>query len=180
MPEITEQLEPDNLPEVKTSRSRSAFVNDEYVQVSKIYIDEMNQLAQTSQSAHRVLWTLIKEMDTHNAVMISHDSLSKLTKLSEATIKRAIVLLRAERWLEVLKIGTANVYRVNSKLVWRPRDEGQWMAIDARIVMNLAEQDDFTRNALPNSHTRHIPFVEVDDGVADYIPVQNTKKQLER
>ncbi len=40
--------------------------SDGFIKVSKIYIDEMNDLAQQSPSAHRVLWTLIKEMKAQN------------------------------------------------------------------------------------------------------------------
>lgn len=75
-------------------RLKVGAVNAGFIQVSRAYINKMNDLAQHAPSAHRVLWTLIKEMDKQNAVMISQDSLCKLTKLSSATIKRSVALLR--------------------------------------------------------------------------------------
>lgn len=138
------------------------LANTGYVQVSKIYIDEMNQLAHYAPSAHRVLWTLIGEMDKENAVMLSVDSLCKLTKLGSATIKRAVALLREQQWLDVFKIGTSNVYRVNSALVWHERADSKWASFSARVLVNFDEQDETARK-LVGSRTRHIPFVEKDD-----------------
>jgi hypothetical protein len=142
--------------------SMIAPTNSGFVQVSKIYIDEMNQLAHYAPSAHRVLWTLIKEMDKQNAVMLSVDSLCRLTKLGPATIKRAVALLREQQWMDVYKIGTSNVYRVNSALVWQARADGKWASFNARIVLNFEEQDATTKK-LNGAATRHIPFVQKDD-----------------
>lgn len=145
------------------ARLKTGAVNAGFIQVSKVYIDEMNDLAQHAQSAHRVLWTLIKEMNKQNAVMISQDSLCKLTKLSPATIKRSVALLREQQWLEVLKMGTTNIYRVNSNVVWQDRADGRWASFNARVILNFDEQDSVTK-ATPSVKTRHIPFVEADDG----------------
>lgn len=124
----------------------------------------MNDLAQHAPSAHRVLWTLIKEMNKQNAVMISQDSLCRLTRLSSATVKRSVALLREQQWLQVLKMGTANIYRVNSSVVWQDRADGRWASFNAHVILNFDEQDNITK-AMPNVRTRHIPFVEADDGI---------------
>jgi hypothetical protein len=153
------------------TRLKSGAVNAGFIQVSKVYIDEMNDLAQHAASAHRVLWTLIKEMNKQNAVMISQDSLCKLTKLSSATVKRAVALLREQQWLEVLKMGTANIYRVNSNVVWQDRADGRWASFNAHVILNFDEQDGVTK-ASPSVRTRHIPFVEADDEV---VAVSKTK-----
>ena len=146
------------------ARLKTGAVNAGFIQVSKVYIDEMNDLAQHAPSAHRVLWTLIKEMNKQNAVMISQDSLCRLTRLSSATVKRSVALLREQQWLEVLKMGTANIYRVNSSVVWQDRADGRWASFNAHVILNFDEQDTITK-AMPNVRTRHIPFVEADDGV---------------
>ena len=146
-------------------RLKAGAVNAGFIQVSKLYIDEMNDLAQHAPSAHRVLWTLIKEMNKQNAVMISQNSLCKLTRLSSATVKRSVALLRDQQWLEVLKMGTANIYRVNSNVVWQDRADGRWASFNAHVILNFDEQDSVTK-ASPSVRTRHIPFVEADDEVA--------------
>lgn len=136
--------------------------NAGFVQVSKAYIDEMNSLAQHDRSAHHILWTLIKLMNKQNAVMISQESLAQLTKFSRPTIKRAVAQLRAQQWLEVLKMGTANIYRVNAEVVWQDKAGGKWAAFNARVIVSFAEQDAITHQ-MPSVRTRHIPFVLADD-----------------
>jgi Fe2+ or Zn2+ uptake regulation protein len=143
-------------------RLKYGAVNAGFIQVSKMYIAEMKDLAQHAPSAHTVLWTLVQEMNKQNAVMISQDSLAKLTKLSIPTVKRAVAMLREQQWLEVLKVGTANVYRVNSEVFWQDRADGRWTSFQAQVVANFDEQDEVTKK-MPSVRTRHIPLVEADD-----------------
>ena len=147
------------------ARLKNGAVNAGFVQVSKVYIDEMNDLVRNAPSANVVLWTLIQQMNKQNSVMISQESLCVLTNLSRATVKRSVALLREQQWLDVKKLGTANIYRVNSNLVWQDRADGRWASFTANIVLNFDEQDQITK-ALPNLRTRHIPFVEADDEIA--------------
>lgn len=145
------------------ARVRAGAVNSNFVQVSKIYIDEMNSLAQYAPSAHLLLWTMVKQMDKKNALMISQESLCKLTRLSAATVKRAVALLREQQWIDVFKVGTSNVYRVNSTVVWQDRADGKWATFSANVVLNFDEQDGITKALTAPIRTRHIPFVEADD-----------------
>lgn len=145
-------------------RMKHGAVNAGFVQVSKMYIAEMKELGRYAQSASQILWTLIEEMNKQNSVMISVPSLSLLTNMSQSSVKRALSLLREQQWIEVLKIGTSNVYRVNSQVVWQDRADGKWASFDARLVVNWDEQDAATKRA-PSVRTRHIPLVEADDAV---------------
>lgn len=148
-------------------RPQRGAVNAGFVQVSKMYIAEMNQLAKHAPTAHTLLWMLVQEMNKQNSVMISVPSMAKILGMSPATVKRAISLLREQQWLEVLKIGTGNVYRVNSSVFWQDRADGKWASFDARVVVNWDEQDDTTR-LNPPVKTRHIPLVEADDSDPEY------------
>ena len=146
------------------ARLKHGATNAGFIQVSKMYIAETIGLANQSPSAHSVLWTLVQQMDKQNSVMISQESLCKLTKLSSATIKRAVALLREQQWIDVLKMGTANVYRVNSTVFWQDRADGRWASFSANIILNFDEQDEQTKR-MPTVRTRHIPVVEADDMV---------------
>lgn len=73
--------------------------------------------------------------------------------------------------LDALKIGTNNVYRVNSALAWQDRAEVKWAAFNARLVVNFEEQDSINKR-LVRERIRHIPFVQKDD--ADFAPVLGT------
>lgn len=156
--------------ERELARVKHGAVNSNFVQVSKVYIAEMKELARNAPSAHTVLWTLVQEMNKQNSIMISVPSLAKLTNMSPATIKRAIQLLRDQLWVEVLKIGTSNVYRVNASVVWQDRADSKWAAFDARLVVNFDEQDEKTKRT-PRISTKHIPLVLADDlSTLDAVP----------
>lgn len=148
--------------ERELARMKTGAVNAGFVQVSKMYISEMKDLARHAPAAHTVLWTLIQEMNKQNSIMISIPSIAKLTHMSAPTVKRAIALLREQQWMEVLKIGTSNVYRVNASVVWQDRADGKWAAFDTRLVVNFDEQDEITKNR-DRVFTRHIPLVQMDD-----------------
>lgn len=141
---------------------RDEIMRAGYLQVSKLYIEEVTAMASRAPSASLVFWTLVKLMSKQNAVMISQDSLAKLCKMSMPTVKRAVSLLRKEQWMEVHKIGTQNVYRVNSSVIWQDKLDGKWTAYNARLVINFDEQDELTKTMGP-VRTRHIPLVEADD-----------------
>lgn len=76
-----------------------------------------------------------------------------------------------DRLLDALKIGTSNVYHVNSALVWQDRAQVKWAAFNARLVVNFEEQDSINKR-LARERIRHIPFVQKDD--ADFAPVPGT------
>jgi len=116
-------------------------------------------------------------MNKQNSVMISQDSLCSLTKLSIATVKRAVALLREQKWLDVVKVGTANLYRVNSNVVWQDREDGCWASFFAVVVANFNEQDEMTKCRL-KVRTRHIPFVEADDEINDRSNTVRTELNL--
>jgi hypothetical protein len=146
------------------ARLKAGATNSNFVQVSKEYIDAMNGLAEHSYAAHKTLWTIIKAMDKMNSLMISQESLGVLAGFSVPTIKRAVAVLRKEQWLEVLKVGTANLYRVNSEVVWQSRADGKWAAYQAKVIVNYKEQDAETKSKKVLK-TRHIPMVEARDDV---------------
>jgi hypothetical protein len=146
------------------ARLKSGAVNYGFVQVSRKHIDDLNQLALKSPKAHFVLWKLVQAMNKQNAVMVSQESLQKLTSLSRPTVQRAISVLREQQWLEVLKVGTGNVYRVNSSVFWQTRADGRWASFSAEVLVNFDEQDETTK-ATPQPKLRHVPFVEVHEDV---------------
>lgn len=148
----------------EVARLKSGAINAGFVQVSRKNIDSLNTLALHSPKAHFVLWKLVQAMNKQNAIMVSQDSLQKLTGLSRATVQRAIALLREQQWLEVLKVGTANIYRVNSSVFWQNRVDGKWASFSAEVLITLAEQDAMTK-ARPSPKLRHVPFVELHEDV---------------
>lgn len=145
------------------ARVKYGAVNSDFVQLSKIYMDETVSLANHAPAAFMVLMTLVKQMNKANSVMISNESLERICGVSNSTIKRAIKILREQQWIDVLKVGTSNVYRVNSNVFWQDRADGKWASFQAQVVLNFDEQDETTKKKPVKSWTRHIPLVEADD-----------------
>ncbi|MFM0334758.1 helix-turn-helix domain-containing protein [Paraburkholderia strydomiana] len=144
------------------ARLKRGAVNQGFVQVSRKYLDELDELAFQSPAARKLLTSLVKAMNKQNAVMVSQESLAKLTGLSKPTIKRSVALLREQQWIDVLKVGTANVYRVNSGVFWTARADGRWASFSAEVLLNFDEQDEQTK-AQPKTKLRHIPFVQAEE-----------------
>jgi len=145
------------------ARVKHGAVNSDFVQLSKIYMDETVSLANHAPAAFTVLMTLVKQMNKANSVMISNESLERICGVSNSTIKRAIKILREQQWIDVLKVGTSNVYRVNSNVFWQDRADGKWASFQAQVVLNFDEQDETTKKKPVKSWTRHIPLVEATD-----------------
>lgn len=139
--------------------------NQGFVQVSRKYLDDLDELAFRSPAARKLLTTLVKTMNRQNAVMVSQASLVKLTGLSSPTIKRSVALLREQQWIEVLKVGTSNVYRINSSVFWTARADGRWASFAAEVIVNFDEQDEITKAAPANPRLRHIPVLTADEDV---------------
>lgn len=146
------------------AKLKRGAVNQGFVQVSRKYLDELDQLAFHSPAARKLLTSLVKAMNKQNAVMVSQESLVKLTGLSKPTVKRAVALLREQNWIEIVKVGTANVYRVNSGVFWTARADGRWASFSAEVIANFEEQDKVTK-ATPTPKLRHIPYVQPDEDV---------------
>ena len=119
--------------------------NSGFVQVSKAYLDTLDGLYEQSPSAGKVLVKMVKVMNKQNALLISQQSLCKLCGISLPTVKRAITVLRQQNWVEVIKVGQANVYRVNSNVFWQARADGKWASFSAEVLVDWDEQDSKTK-----------------------------------
>lgn len=146
------------------ARLKHGAINQDFVQVSRKHIDALNELAMLSPKAHYLLWCLVKAMDKQNALLTSQESLIKITNLTRPTLQRAISLLREQRWIEVLKVGTTNVYRVNSSVFWKARADGKWASFSAEVLINFDEQDEITK-ADPSPKLREVPLLRSNEDV---------------
>ena len=79
-----------------------------------------------------------------------------------------MALLREQQWIDVLKVGTSNVYRINSGVFWTARADGRWASFAAEVVLNFDEQDEVTKAAPinpPKTSLRHIPVLSAHEEV---------------
>ncbi|MES6198663.1 hypothetical protein U6J55_12350, partial [Cutibacterium acnes] len=122
--------------------------NMDFVQVSRAELRAIADLGAKSALALDLLMVLAQSMDKQNAVMISFKAMQQILGKSRPTLDRAVRLLREDNWIQVVKVGTANAYVLNSAVFWTDRGDKRHMAsFKAQIVTTLDEQDkDFRAN----------------------------------
>lgn len=116
-----------------------------WVQTERKAHEAWAQLVRTNQRAAALLHVLVANMDQQAAVVASRATLARLVGYSEATVKRAVADLRAERWIEVVQLGGkggVNAYVVNSRVAWATnRDMIVRAMFTARVLASADEQD---------------------------------------
>lgn len=143
---------------------RQGKTNKGFVQVSKKDIDALAVLSLEAPKAHFVLWKIVGAMNLENALLVSQDTLKKLTGLSRPTLQRAVATLRDRKWIAVTKVGTTNVYHVNSSVFWQARAQGKFATFSAQVLADWDEQDEVTK-ADPTPTLRHMPTIHAGEEV---------------
>lgn len=114
--------------------------NSNFVQITKPNMKDLRQLARASVPAFEVISIMVEKMNRMNAIIISQQTLSKLTGYSLVTIKRATAYLEEHRWLQIIKLGTANAYVINSAVFWTSTKQGRFAAFHAQVITSEEEQ----------------------------------------
>lgn len=106
-------------------------------------------LMKESSDAYCVMDFLASNMDRYNAVICSYKVLQEKLGYSQATIARAIKLLKEHNYLSVAKTGTSNVYMLNKRLYWNSWGSNYTHAeFDAKIIISATEQDKETKEEI--------------------------------
>jgi hypothetical protein len=139
------------------SRSR-VKKNQNFVQLSQSNIVEIVKLESESASASKILWFLVSKMNKSNAVVISQKTLMVLTGMGRTSVYTAVKHLRNNRWIDVLKVGTANAYVVNSQVFWKSSNDKKYTSFSAQVITSLDEQESENLNVLFESKLKSVPM----------------------
>ncbi|MFM9587306.1 hypothetical protein, partial [Streptomyces caniscabiei] len=90
---------------------------------SRAELRAIADLGAKSALALDLLMVLAQSMDKQNAVMISFKAMQQILGKSRPTLDRAVRLLREDNWIQVVKVGTANAYVLNSAVFWTDRGD---------------------------------------------------------
>jgi len=77
-------------------------------------------------------------------------------------IHNAIRLLESERWLQIVKIGTANGYVINSKVVWRDHSGKRYASFYAEVVVSESDQGRPVED-WDDVELRHVPILQANE-----------------
>jgi hypothetical protein len=162
-PEAEQRVRQQELAERDSQEARDKK-NRNFVQIEKRAFKELRGLIDRSAVAAKVLMILAEKMNRQNALVCSYDTLSKLTKLSRQTLYKAIKLLKEENWIQVLKVGNANAYVINSRVFWQSYGDRKYAVFNAVIVAGADEQETSAED-WDKVELRHFPFLSQKDEV---------------
>jgi hypothetical protein len=139
---------------------------NDFTMVTRGYWEDVRVLARRSPAAFQTFVLLTERMNKTNAVVISQATMCQILGYGRTTVHNAVKLLEAERWLQVVKIGTANGYIINSKVVWRDHSGKRYGSFYAEVVVSEAEQGRMIEN-WDNIELRHVPILQKGEALLD-------------
>lgn len=132
--------------------------NQNFVQLYKQELLELRALTAKDPTAMGLLLMLVEKMNKQNAIVMSQKTMMKITGKSQPTITRAIKTLKDSQFIQIVKIGTANAYIINSKVFWQSGVNGKYATFNATIVASGDEQEkDYIEN-WDGVKLKHIPL----------------------
>ena len=102
-----------------------------------------DNLIRKSATAYRVLRFLASHMDERNALICSYKVLEESLGLKRASLSNAVKLLKDEKYIDVKKSGTSNIYLINKSLYWKSWGKNyKYAEFDAKILVSQSEQEE--------------------------------------
>lgn len=111
--------------------------------------------------AHAVLYVLLERMNQRNALVVSVETLCKLTGKSRSTVSRALSELRRRNYIDVLRAGNIPVMVVNKRVAWTTDTilREKLAIFDAQVILSAKEQDELTQFENPKPLTQLPPLL---------------------
>lgn len=117
-------------------------VNFNFIQFYEDNIDLFSKITMENSKALSVFWWILKRMDTNNALVVSQQALAEALNVSRQTIYSAVLYLKKEKVLAVLKSGSTNIYAINSEIAWKSNAPNKKFAhFTAKVYLTSEEQD---------------------------------------
>lgn len=136
------------LAEKKEAEARERAKHSPYDDFAQFNLDPVNgkvrrKLMMSCPSAFAIFDFFVEKADRFNAIMCSPKVLEEALGLSQATIYRAINVLREEKFIDVKKSGGSNVYLLNKELVWKSWGTNfKYAEFGAKIILSESEQEE--------------------------------------
>lgn len=138
--------------------------NFNFVQIEKRALRQVRELYDDNAPAGKLLFVLAEKMNRQNALVCSYDTMSKITGLSRQTLYKAVKYLKEHNWIQIIKIGTANAYIVNSRVFWQSYGDKKMTVFNAAIIASSDEQDEPIEN-WDKVQLKQFPFLHHNEEV---------------
>ena len=134
------EIEENKEKEYRERQKRSPYRS--WLQLNKDAWKAEDWLVSESPIAYRIFKFLMQNMDAYNALMCSQKVLQEQFDISRATVARSVKLLKDNKFIDVYKSGTANVYAVNKQIAWNSWGSNyKHGKFSANIIITESEQD---------------------------------------
>lgn len=118
--------------------------NYNFIQLYRDNMPELRWLMNTNAFASNLLFFILEHMDNKNALACSYSVFEDYFGKSRTTIYRAIKTLEENGFLDVLKMGTSNVYLVNEDLAWTDKNSNKkFSKYEGKILVSRKENKDY-------------------------------------
>lgn len=118
--------------------------NHNFIQLYKDNMPELRWLSMNHAFAHGLLFFILEHMDNRNALACSYSVFEDYFEKSRSTIYRGIKILEENGFLDVMKMGTSNVYIINENLAWTDKNSNKKYAkYDGKILISKKENKDY-------------------------------------
>lgn len=118
--------------------------NTNFIQLYRENMAEVRWLMANHQFASSLLFFILEHMDNRNALACSYAVFEDYFEKSKMTIYRGIKVLQENGFIDVLKMGTSNVYVVNAELAWTDkRNYKKYVKYDGKILVSRKENKDY-------------------------------------
>lgn len=136
------ELEENHLSKEKEHEERKK--NHNFIQLYRDNMSELRWLMSNHSFASSLLFFILEHMDNRNALACSYSVFEDYFDKSRSTVYRAIKLLEENGFLNVLKMGSSNVYVVNEDLAWSDsNDKKKFAKYDGKILVSKKENKDY-------------------------------------
>ena len=118
--------------------------NFDFVQLYKKELKQLRALVKLNPTAAQILLIFVEKMNKQNAIIMSFKTMEKITKKTRQTCSKAVRDLREAKFINIIKVGTANAYVVNSNVFWSTDNaiKDKFALFTATVVACGEEQDD--------------------------------------
>lgn len=130
----------------------------DFTMVTRGYWADIRALSKRMPVAFQLLTLITERMNRTNALVVSQATLSELLGVGRTTVHKAVRLLEQEKWVQVVKVGTANAYILNSKVAWRDHSGKRYGSFYAEVLVSQKEQQK-TSEELEGVELRHVPVL---------------------
>ena len=118
--------------------------NHNFIQLYRDNMPELRWLMANHNFASSLLFFILEHMDNRNALACSYAVFEDYFEKHKTTIYRNLKILEENGFIDILKMGTSNVYIVNDELAWTDKNSKKKFAkYDGKILVSKKENKDY-------------------------------------